>query len=186
MQQLQAGNNHAGFRYLRAGIELEPTNSDLWINLAAFYATHEAPQQAQAAYLKALQLEPRSRAVHSGLARAYERLQQPQLAQHHLRLARRYQAKNPYYHFSIAQQALHKANYPRALEAINQALGLSATDGSFHYLKAITLQRLGDTTGAQQSLSKAQRFGADPHLQQRYPLDLDISTNIIAAHARPA
>lgn len=168
--ELQAGNNLNGFRYLRAGIKLAPTNIDLWINLAAFYATNGAPEHAQSAYLKALELKPSSRAVHAGLARAYEKLQRGQLAQQHLLLARRYQEKNPYYHFSIAKRALHLANYTRALEAINQALDLSTKEGSFHYLKAITLQRLGDANGAQQSLNRAQRLGADPSLQRRYPL----------------
>lgn len=170
IQQLQAGENLEGFRYLRAGIELEPTNIDLWINLAAFYATHQAPKQAQAAYLKALRIDPSSRAVHAGLSRTYERLKRPQLAQQHMALARQYQAKNPYYHFSIAQRALHQADYTNALEAVNRALKLSGADGSFHYLKAIALQYLGDPNGAQRSLNRAQRLGTDPNLQQRYPL----------------
>lgn len=170
VQQLQAGNALEGFRYLRAGIELEPANIDLWTNLAAFYATHEAPEQAQAAYLKALRLDPSARAVHAGLSRTYEKLNRPDLAQQHAALARHYQTKNPYYHFSIAQRALRQANYPHALEALNRALQLSSADGSFHYLKAITLQHLGDTQGAQRSLNKALRLGTDPGLQQRYPL----------------
>lgn len=178
VQQLQAGNNLAGFRYLRASIQLEPTNTDLWVNLAAFYATHQAPQQAQAAYLKALNLDPGSRAVHAGLARAYDKLAQPKLAQYHQELARRYQAKNPYYHFSVAQRALQQANYLYALEAINRALQLHAADGSFHYLKAFTLNGLGDATGAAQSLRKAKRMGADPLVQRRYPLPLDSALNI--------
>lgn len=170
VQQLQAGNNLEGFRYLRAGIELEPNNIDLWVNLAAFYATHQAPKQAQAAYLKALRIDPSSRAVHAGLSRTYKKLQRPQLAQQHMDLARHYQAKNPYYHFSIAQRALHQADYAYALVAVNRALELSSANGSFHYLKAITLQHLGDPNGAQRSLNKAQRLGTDPGLQQRYPL----------------
>lgn len=170
VQHLQAGNNLEGFRHLRAGIELEPTNIDLWVNLAAFYATHQAPKQAQAAYLKALRIDPSSRAVHAGLGRTYEKLQRPELAQQHLDLARQYQAKNPYYHFSIAQRALGQADYTYALEAVNRALQLSGADGSFHYLKAITLQHLGDPNGAQRSLDKAQRLGTDPGLLQRYPL----------------
>ncbi len=170
VQQLQAGQNLEGFRYLRAGIELEPNNIDLWINLAAFYATHQAPKQAQAAYLKALRIDPSSRAVHAGLGRTYEKLNRPHLAQRHTDLARQYQAKNPYYHFSVAQRALHQADYAYALKAVNRALQLSSTEGSFHYLKAIALQHLGDANGAQRSLNKAQRLGTDPSLEQRYPL----------------
>jgi len=173
VQQLRANNNLEGFRYLTAGIELAPTNPDLWSNLAAFYATQGAPKQAQAAYFKALKLQPRSRSIHSGLARAYESLQMPELAQQHQSLAREYQAKNPYYHFSLAQRALRKEDYAQALTSINRALELRRVDGSFHYLKAFTLAYMGDRNGAQQSLTKAQRLGADPYLQRRYPLPSD-------------
>lgn len=173
VRKLQAGDNLTGFKYLREGISLAPRNVDLWINLAAFYATQQAPEQAQAAYLKALEIQPRSRAVHAGLARTYARLKRQALAEHHQERARHYQTLNPYYHFSLAQRALQEANYPRALEAINDALELKRSHGGFHYLKAVTLQQLGDVAGAANSLDRAQELGADSTLLQRYPLSQD-------------
>ncbi|HEY5644785.1 MAG TPA: tetratricopeptide repeat protein [Pseudomonadales bacterium] len=168
ISQLRAGESRDAFLHLKRALELDPDNADLWINLGAFYAKHEAFGQALDAYRVALHQDPRSRGAISGLGRAHYLLGNLEEAERFEALARRYRDRNPYYHYAVAQAEYERAHYDRALDAINTALGLKYRSGRFHFLKGLAEHQLGDTEQAKESFRRASRYGNYRDLQQRY------------------
>ena len=67
-------------------------------------------------------------------------------------LVKKYQAKNPYYHYAVAEQAFHNAAFDEALLAVNQAIKLERDNARFYALRAATAQELGDQDLEQKSL----------------------------------
>ncbi len=166
--QMRTGEMREAFANLKKAIDISPDNPDLWINLGAFYAKHEAYEQALTAYEVALRLDPGNRGAISGLGRTHEMLGNQEEADEYNDRVRRYRQRNPYYHFAIAQTEYERARYAAALDAINTAIDLKYRNGRFHFLKGLTQYKLGDLESAQTSFQRADRFGNYRDLKQRY------------------
>lgn len=165
---LRAGQNRQSFAYLKKAIETAPENSDLWINLGAFYSKQRAYEQAVQAYEVALHLKPSSRGAISGLGRTHLTLGNTEKAAIYQEQVRRYRTRNPYYHFAVAQAEFEKSQYDKALDAINAAINLSFQVGRFHYLKGLTQLKLGENDEAEASFRRAERYGNYRDLKRRY------------------
>lgn len=165
---MRAGEMRDAFAYMKKAIDIAPDNADLWINLGAFYAKHEAFEQALTSYEVALALDPGNRGAISGLGRTHELLGNQTEADQYNDRVRRYRQRNPYYHFAIARTEFDRARYAEALGAINTAIDLKYRNGRFHFLKGLTEYKLGDLESAQTSFQRADRFGNYRDLKQRY------------------
>jgi Flp pilus assembly protein TadD len=149
------------FAHLRRAIEVAPHNVDLWINLGAFYAIERDFDSSIEAYEVALQLEPRSKAAFSGLARSYSNAGNEEMAAVYQEKVRNYRERNPYYYYALAQGAYEVADYESSLDYINAALQLKRRTARFHLLKGLVEHRLGDVDAARDSMQRAQRYGLD-------------------------
>ncbi len=158
---LREGQYRKSFAFLRRALEIAPENVDLWINLGAFYATQSDFPSSAEAYEVALQIDPRSKAAFSGLARSYANAGDDERAAFYEEKVRQYREGNPYYHYALAQAAFEDADYERSLSYIETAIGLRARTPRFHLFKGLIEQRLGDSEAAEQSFRRAQRFGID-------------------------
>jgi tetratricopeptide (TPR) repeat protein len=165
---LRAGEHRQSFAYLKKAIEHSPENADLWINLGAFYSKQRAYEQALQAYEVAQYFDPSSRGAISGLGRTHRTLGHTEQAEIYQEQVRRYRARNPYYHFAVAQAEFEKSQYDKALEAINAAIDLNFQVGRFHFLKGLTQQKLGDYDDADASFRRAERYGNYRDLKRRY------------------
>jgi Flp pilus assembly protein TadD len=158
----------SAFAYLRKAISLAPYNPDLWVNLGAIYAKSDDFLSAVEAYEVALTVDPGDKGAISGLARAWGNHGDAERAEVYAARVKRYRERNPFFHFAVAQAEYEGENYDRALEAINTAIDLRRREGEFHFLKGLTLYKLGDLAGARQSFSKAERYGRYRDLKLRY------------------
>ncbi len=165
---LLRGEERIGFSYLRRALELEPSNADLWINLAAFYGRYQQYEDALASFEVAAALDPSEKLTLSGLERTHRALGNIELADELARQVRRYRMQNPYYHFAVAQTAYDEGDFDAALQAVDQALRMKRRNSRFHYLKGLTLARLGDADAAARSIKRAKRYGRYDDLRRRY------------------
>ncbi|MEM9622064.1 MAG: transglutaminase domain-containing protein [Pseudomonadota bacterium] len=150
IQHLRRQEFTDAFAYLKRAITTAPANQDLWNNLGVLYSVMEQPQMAEASYRTALRLEPRNKTAIAGVAKSLEQQGRLEEAQHYAELARRYQRRNPYYHFAVAQQAYSKNAYEAALEAVNEAIQIKKRS-KFYALRAATAEQLGDNLLAEES-----------------------------------
>jgi tetratricopeptide (TPR) repeat protein len=150
-----AGNHRAAFVRLKQAIIAAPENPDLWVNLGAFYNTHNRADLALKAFQMSLKIEPDNKPAWSGLERSYTALGEMDLAGLYGDKVRSYRVKNPYYHYALAQAAYRTQDYSLALESIDRAIDLNSRDGRFHYLKALSYSQMGDEKSYQKYLRKA-------------------------------
>ncbi|HEX6998621.1 MAG TPA: transglutaminase domain-containing protein [Gammaproteobacteria bacterium] len=149
------------FRYLRAAIAADPDLAGPWLNLGVLYGKQQRWQHADAAYLHVLDVSPGNRSALTNLASLHAHLGNEELAARYSQEIHRYQQRNPYYHYFVAQRAFEEGRFADALEAVRQALRLKREEHDFHVLEAKTLLELGLPAEAQRSMERANRY-ADP------------------------
>jgi tetratricopeptide (TPR) repeat protein len=171
VDELDRGNDRRAFSFLRRAIDVAPENADLWINLGAMYSSHEQHDLALEAFTIARELRPLEKAALSSMERAHRALGNIEVADQLARKVRRYRFSNPYYHFAVAQLAYEDGAFSESLESIDRAIKLRKRNPRFHFLKALSLYRLGDHDGARENFAKAKRFGRYDDLWLRYAGD---------------
>ena len=168
VDEIMGGNDRLAFALLLRALDSEPRNTDLWINLGAFYSRHQRHREALQAYQIAQQLDPREKIVLSGMERSHRAMGDIELADQLARKVRRYRQQNPYFHFAVAQTAYDRQDYELSLSAIDRAIRLKGRNPRFFYMKSLAQHKLGDVEAAGKSLRKARRYGRFEDLERRY------------------
>jgi Tfp pilus assembly protein PilF len=156
---LREGDYGSSFAYLKRGILTEPRNVDLWDNLGALYSTMGDYPGAQQVYGVALSLDKRDKTAISGMAKSLTEQGKLVEAEAYTRLALKYQGKNPYYHYAVAEQAFNNSDFEQALVAINSAIRLKRNNARFYGLRAATAEELGDHELLEKSLKLQRKHG---------------------------
>ncbi len=157
VQQLHKGDQRAAFSYLKRAVLTEPANTDVWNNLGALYSMSNRPELGQQAYEIALSLSKRNETAIAGLAKTLRQQAKHEAADHYEALAAKYQRKNPYYHFALAEQAFRNDAFEFALHSVEQAISLQRDNARFYALRAATAQELGDLALQQKSIRLQQK-----------------------------
>ena len=140
---------------LAQAIEIEPNNSDAWVNLAAVYSKHNKDAETQAAFEAALRAEPGHESALAGLARLYRDRGKLETAAIYTNEIRSRRERDPYFQFATAQAAYENKAYEKSLKHIDKAIELRAR-GSFFYLKALVHYARNELSMANTSLKQAQ------------------------------
>ena len=162
------GNDRIAFSYLRRAIELVPINPDLWINLGAMYGRYDLHKEALASYEIAQRLDPKERAMLSGMERSLRAIGRVSEADVYARKIKRYRLSNPYYLFAMAEIAYQEGAFKESLESINQALRMEKRNARFHFLKGLNFYRLEQKEEAKEHFLRAQRLGRFDDLWLKY------------------
>ena len=150
------------FRFFRAGIEADPSVSAVWSNLGVLYARQRLDQHAEAAYVRALAYRSRNRTALTNLVNLYEARGDHAAAELYRERVRRYQERNPYYHFAMAERAYSEQRLDDALEAVNRAIRIKGDEERFHHLRGQTYLALGRQSEAEKSFARASEYAAVP------------------------
>jgi len=152
IDRLRAEDNEGAFAYLKRAILIEPANIDLWNNLGAVFSIVGHPQSAEQAYEIAMSLDERDKTAVSGLAKSLRVQGREEEAADYTRLAIRYQNKNAYYHFAVAEQAFRNDAFDEALASVHQAIRLKHNNPRFYALQAAAAQEVGNEPLVEKSL----------------------------------
>ncbi len=161
VQHLHDNDPVQAFAYLKRGIETEPSNIDLWNNLGSLYSVLEKDALAEQAYQVARSIDARDKTAISGLVKVLHKQGRAEEAEGYQRLVMRYQNRNPYYQYALAEQAYHNDDFDRALVLVNQAIQLKRNNARFYALRAATAQKLGDDELVEQSLRLQRKWARD-------------------------
>lgn len=157
-EALLRGDYPVGFAYFRAAAGSHPEMAGLWVNLGVLYAHHGLPEQAESAYLYALEADGQEQSALANLALVYEDLGELELAAEYRQAVQSYRDRNPYYHFSVATQAYDEGRLPDALAALRKALRLKHDEAEFHSLRGRVQETLGRIGDATQSFVRARQY----------------------------
>lgn len=164
---------HTAFLHFRRALLIDPRSTPAWTNLGVLYQRNGLDTHAEAAFHQALLHDPGHKVAMSNLARLYDRLGHGDLATAYRERIRRHQLQNPYYHFFLAEQAVAQADLDSALRAVERAIRLREEEHQFHFLRAQTLEALGQREAARASLLRAQEHATFTAIRKEYQRKLE-------------
>jgi tetratricopeptide (TPR) repeat protein len=159
-EAMLTGDYAAALLYLRAAAGAHPDVAGLWVNLGVLYSRHALYEHAEAAYLRALAVDPDEPSALVNLALVYEMRGEPALAADYRERVQRYRERNPYYHFTSATEAYEQQQYSTALASLRKALRLKPDEHAFHELRGQVQQALGKVRHATESFERAREYEA--------------------------
>lgn len=159
--RLHSSDINGAFAWIKRGILTEPSNIDLWNNLGAVYSIAGQPTLAQASYETAYRLDGTNKTAISGLAKSLRQQGQFELAEEYAELALKYQRRNPYYHYAVAEQAFLRDAFEEALTSVNRAIKLKRDNARFYALRALTAEELGDVLLFKKSIALVRKHRID-------------------------
>ncbi len=162
------------FLHFRAALMIDPRSTPAWTNLGVLFQRNGLDTHAEAAFHQALAHDAGHKVAMSNLARLYDRLGQGDLAAVYRDRIRRHQLQNPYYHFFLAEQAVAQADLDAALRAVERAIRLREEEHQFHFLRAQTLEALGQREAARLSLLRAQEHATFAAIRNEYGRKLEM------------
>lgn len=159
MEHLNQGNLEQAFAHLKRGILTHAANPDQWINLGALYSIAGHHVESERAYQTALRIAPSNRSAMAGLVKTLRAQGRAVEAARFERQVERYQQRNPYYHFALAQRAYRAERFEEAQLALEQAIALKPGNSNFYGLQAEIALAVGDLELAERSAALKDRYG---------------------------
>lgn len=151
------------FALLREAARTQRDIADVWVNLGVLYSREEQSDYAEAAYLRALEVDPGQSSAMVNLVSIYSARGETALADEYEQRIRRYREINPYYHFDVARAAFEEERFEDALAALRSAIRLKHDDEDFYELRGRVLQELGRADKASASFERARELAAAGH-----------------------
>lgn len=168
MEFLTGGDIESSFRYLKKAILLAPDIAGPWVNLGVLYSRNGQPDLALAAYRLGLYIDPDNRSALTNTAHLYRSLGKTSAANRFNRRIRRYQNRNPYYHFYRARYAFDNGDIDEALSSLKRAIHLKDTEHQFYSLMGQINVRLGNRQEAISNFARARDEAGFLSMQQFY------------------
>ena len=153
-------------------IETESIALDPWINLGVIYGRNDQLDDAEFAFQRALQIEPRNLSAMSNLYEVYiEQKDLESAAELELRVER-YRRKNPYYLLKLSDEALLEHQYEESISLLQKAIKQKKNDHKLHFALARTQYLSGEMADAESSLVRARELAPkDMMVYYGRPLD---------------
>jgi Flp pilus assembly protein TadD len=159
-EALLRSDHAATLAYLREAARVHAEIAGLWVNLGVLYARYGRFEHAEAAYLRALEIDDHEQSALANLVIAYEALGEAQLAADYREQVQSYRERNPYYHYGLASRAYEQKQFADALMLLRRALRLKNDEHEFYALRGQALTALGRSRDARHSFDRAREFEA--------------------------
>jgi Flp pilus assembly protein TadD len=161
----------AALAYLRESARVRPDIAGVWNDLGVLYSRHGRYEHAEAAYLRALDVDDDEPSAMSNLGLVYEALGETQLAAEYGERVQRYRERNPYYHFASATKAYEEQQFEIALASLKKALRLKPDEQEFYELRGQVQTALGKSRDATASFERARAYGEAAEVRKRSPVE---------------
>jgi Flp pilus assembly protein TadD len=166
-EALLRGENAESLLYLREAARVRPDLPGLWVNLGVLYARHGRFEHAEAAYLRALEIDDTERSALANLVLVYDALGKTELAAEYRERVQDYRERNPYWHYASAARAYEEGQLTDALASVRKAVRLKRDEHEFYALRGQVLTALGRSKDATQSFERAREYQAIEDARRR-------------------
>lgn len=157
----------AALAYLREAARARPDIAGVWVDLGVLYSRHQHYEHAEAAYLRALDVDNDEPSALTNLSLVYDAMGEPTLAAEYRERVQSYQERNPYYHFASATRAYEQQQFPDALSSLRKALRLKPDEQEFYELRGKVETALGKPRDATESFQRARAYAEAEELRTR-------------------
>lgn len=168
-------NHAAALVYLREAARVRPDIAGVWVNLGVLYARHGRYEHAEAAYLRALDVDEDEPSAMTNLSLVYQALGEPDLAAEYLHRVQGYRERNPYYHFASATRAYEEQQFDVALASVRKALRLKSDEHDFYQLRGQVETALGKPRDATASFERARAYAEAEQVRERSLVELGLA-----------
>lgn len=177
MDALRGDDNEQSFRLLKKSIETYPDIAASWANLGVIYSRSGHGDYAIRAHLKALDLDRNHRPSMVNLASLYEGQGDLETAAAYRRQIRRYQDRNPYFHYWHALAAYKNGDLEVASERLGRAMRLEDSEHRFYQLQGLIAAQQGEADLALRSIRKARSLAVYSDAQRLYDTKIQVLTS---------
>jgi Flp pilus assembly protein TadD len=160
-------------RFATLSTSIDPSAATGWNILGVVRGMRGDASQAEAAYRKALSLEPMDPSVVGNLESLLRRSGRWDEAFRYRQLSLELRRLDPYFQGFLAEEAYAGGRFKEALAHIRSAVRLQPRDPDLHVFEAACRMALGQPDQAEQALEQARRW-ADPAQRERYDHKLAI------------
>jgi tetratricopeptide (TPR) repeat protein len=164
----------AALAYLREAARVRPDIAGVWVNLGVLYARHGRYEHAEAAYLRALEVDDDEPSALTNLSLVYEALGEDELAAEYRDRVQSYRERNPYYHFASAARAYEQQEFADALTSLRRALRLKPDEEEFYELRGKVQTALGKSRDATQSFELARSYAEAEQARGQSPFEFGL------------
>lgn len=154
------------------GIRVAPSLSQLWVNLGAIYRYQGQFEDAESAYLRALDIDAGDRSAINNLVVLYGQQGRSEEKAFWLDRLTRYRDRNPYYHASLGDRAMQEGDWEAAYTHYRKARRLQPEDGFLIYSLGLAEYRRGNLKSAERLFAEAVDRASFPSERERYQLSL--------------
>jgi len=170
---LHANTPHA-LAHFRKALEEDDSFAPAWINLGILYRREGHPAYAEAALLEALQLESENLVAMSNLANLYEEQGLEESAADYRERVQAHRMRNPYYRYSLANEAFADGDYRTAIAHLKYALRHAEYDPRFYSLMSMSYLMLGERDESMKWMKQAKEVAMDREDRERYGNKLNL------------
>jgi Flp pilus assembly protein TadD len=162
------GNLLSAYLHFRAGLELAPSLSYLWSNIAVVYSRNGQPEVAEKALRRAIALDANNTSAMTNLAGLFRASGREAEAEELVAEVERAQRRNPYYHYALGERAIAREDYLGALTLLRQAISLQPEEILFYERAAETAAQLDQRDVSETYRRKARQLIAEreQHIQR--------------------
>ena len=155
---LGMGDSEAAFAHLKRAAHEAPENIGVWSNLGVLYSKLGHPVGAQYAYERVLDIDPNDNTGWVGMVVALQAQGKMVEAQEFNKRVEKYQLRNAYYHYAVAEQAFKRSEFDLVMTSVDEAIKRRRSEPKFYLLKAATAKELGDLKLMDRNIELAQRY----------------------------
>lgn len=181
-EYMQRGKVAEAFQaFRRALAENDSSFAPAWDGLGTLYARMGHSFHAEAAFLRALEIDKSDLTAMNNLTALYDRRGEPELAKRYRNKVTRHRMRNPYYRFHLARLAYRTEDYDGARDHLKFATRKRREDDRFYALLGLVYLQMGDEERSRQSMAKAEELTKLNSMKSLYSTKID---KLIAASRR--
>lgn len=155
VESMIAGDTDQALIYLRNALWIEPELSIGWNSIGTAYARLGNMDFAEYAFKKAFTEDRGNATPINNLVRFYYNQGEYDLSERYSQAIARYNARNPYYHYSLGNVAYGNGDFELAQDHYRQAIRRKESEPEFFLALSLTLKELGDEEEAGRMFSMA-------------------------------
>ncbi len=168
VDHLGAGRYATAIEWFQKALESDPTSTFAWANLGVAQAFAGRLNEAENSYRQAIQLDAGELTAMSNLASLYERMGRFREAKSYKAKVKKFNLRNPYYHFDLGLQAFSAGDYRESIVHYKAALKLKSVEHNFCLAMAKSYAQLGQWDKASEYLKLAAKNAPDQLAKSRY------------------
>lgn len=167
-EALAGGDFALAESYFRKALGHESKASFIWANLGVVQTHQESYKEAEQSYRRAVKLDKNDMVALTNLVRLLEKQGRNEEATHLQERIKDFRDKNPYYHFSLGEEAYEQGHLRESLDHFKAAVDRKSDEPLFYHSMAKVYDQLGDIDKAVEQLQKARKYSPDEAGKERF------------------